>query len=714
MDNEHSPVASVRAIEAAPRLVWGARLASVAAAILLALTIPVIYLFVDLLVWRGFVPSYLELPDARQQAFHAIWDHRRGANEDVTNILARVRPPDLEAKVDEAHHWEWRWQAVNYQLLLDHIGPEAANSYLTISENGGVAVPTGQRLGILSLIIRERSPWLSAPLIMLARAADWTWKPDAAGNNSPYLTGLFVILFLMTATQLALLFAAAHMAAQAGLAAAIRLRRSIYSHANRLNQVVVRPQTAQEVAELFTTKLETLADGLRVKLLYGWRLPVLVSLVLVILISVNPGLALCFLFVAALVWFAIGQLAAHFRDDGRRAERRAEARLSQMRESVSILQLVKCYLMDRFNQTRVERQLTDYSRAEWRRLRGESLSRPALEAAAILAGVGILYLSGLSVLYGIMSLAGLCAKLFAIGVLVWALGAWLNARVRIRNGLKAELAVSEFLNRRADTGQTIDAEFLQPMERRLELVEVSMRESGGGRMLLENVSLVVPAGARVVIVSSDPEEGRALAFLLSRFLDPTGGEIRIDGKNIRWVTHESLRTQVAMVLQQNLIFSDTVANNIGCGDLGYTLPQIIEAAKVAHAHQFVQRLPHGYETTIGDGGHSLRPGEKLRIALARALLRDPSVVVIEEPELPMDEDSRALLDDAYERVAGNRTLNRTLIFFSRRQSVLRRADKIAVLHRGHLVAVGQHEELLKSNELYRHLLFKEITIPSAA
>lgn len=710
MDNELPPAASARALSAAPGLVWGARIASVAAALLLALTIPFVYLFVDLLVWRGVVPAYADLPTAKQQAFRTVWEHHRGANDAVVGTLARIRPAEQDARVDESQRWEWRWQAVNHQMLADRIGPEAADAYLAMPENGGTATPTGQRLGILSMMIRERSRWLAGPMATFARAAGWTWKPDASGTNAPYLAGLFAILFLMTAAQLALLFAAAHWAASAGLAAAIRLRRSIYGHAIRLNQVVVRRQTMVEVADLFTSKLETVADGLRASLLQGWRLPVLIALVLLILVSVNVGVALCFLFVAAVVWFAIGQFAAHFSRDGRLAGRRAEARLSQMRESVSILQLVKCYLMDRFNQTRVERLLTDYSRAEWRRLRGESLSRPALTAAGILAGVGVLYLAGLSVLYGTMSVAGLAAKLFAVGVLVWAVGAWLNAQIRIRRGKDAEAEVAEFLNRRADTGQTIDAEFLQPMERKLELVEVSMRESGGGRMLLENVSLVVPAGSRVAVVSSDPEEGHTLAFLLARFLDPTGGEIRIDGKNIRWVTHESLRTQVAMVIQQNLIFGDTVANNIGCGDAGYTLPQIIEAAKLAHAHQFVQRLPYGYESPIGDGGHSLRPGETLRIALARAVLRDPSVIVVEEPELPMDGDSRDLLDDAYERIAGSRTL----VFFSRRQSVLRRADKVAVIHGGHLVAAGSHDELLKSNDLYRHLLFKEITVPNAA
>ena len=114
------------------------------------------------------------------------------------------------------------------------------------------------------------------------------------------------------------------------------------------------------------------------------------------------------------------------------------------------------------------------------------------------------------------------------------------------------------------------------------------------------------------------------------------------------MTLDSLRAQIGLVLQNNLVFNDTVANNIGCGDPSYTLPQIIEAAKLAHAHQFIQRLPHGYETPIGELGHSLRPGEQFRIALARAILRDPALFIIEEPSEQLDEDTKDLLDDTLE------------------------------------------------------------------
>ena len=113
------------------------------------------------------------------------------------------------------------------------------------------------------------------------------------------------------------------------------------------------------------------------------------------------------------------------------------------------------------------------------------------------------------------------------------------------------------------------------------------------------MTFAVPAESRVAVVGPDPAEKRALVYLIPRFLDPNSGEVRIEDKNIRWVTHESLRAQVALVMQDDLTFTDTVANNIGCGDPQYNLPQIIEAAKLAHAHQFIEKLPYGYETLIG-------------------------------------------------------------------------------------------------------------------
>jgi ABC-type multidrug transport system fused ATPase/permease subunit len=280
---------------------------------------------------------------------------------------------------------------------------------------------------------------------------------------------------------------------------------------------------------------------------------------------------------------------------------------------------------------------------------------------------------------------------------------WLEARRIIRRGRESAVHVFKFLERRGEVGQVVGAEFLPPLARQIEFDNVSLREPGSGRMLLEDVSLTIPAGKRIGLIGADDLEKHALVYLIPRLLDPTTGEIRIDQHNLRWVTLDSLRAQTGTVLMHNLVFHDTVANNIGCGDNAYTLGQIIEAAKVAHAHHFIQKLPQGYETPIGELGHSLSTSEQFRIALARAILRDPALLVIEEPEDALDEDTKALLDDTWSRVLPGRTV----IFLPHRISTIRSCDVLFLMHKGRVVASGVHKELLAQNPLYRHLHYLE-------
>ena len=232
---------------------------------------------------------------------------------------------------------------------------------------------------------------------------------------------------------------------------------------------------------------------------------------------------------------------------------------------------------------------------------------------------------------GSLAVSSAIVLVTALVSLYWPLETWLEHLRIMRRGRESAVTLFQFLDRPGDVGQVVDAEFLPPLAKLLEFDNVSLREPGTGRMLLRGVTLTIQAGQRVALVGPDEMEKHALVYLIPRFLDPTSGEIRIDEHNLRWVTLDSLRSQIAMVLQHNLVFNDTVANNIGCGDSAYAMPQIIEAAKVAHAHHFIQKLPQGYETPIGEMGHALNVGEQFRIALARAILRDPALLIIEEP-----------------------------------------------------------------------------------
>jgi ABC-type multidrug transport system fused ATPase/permease subunit len=186
-------------------------------------------------------------------------------------------------------------------------------------------------------------------------------------------------------------------------------------------------------------------------------------------------------------------------------------------------------------------------------------------------------------------------------------------------------------------------------------------------------------------------------------IDPKRGHLRIDGIDIRDVTLESLRAQVSMLLQADYVFSDSIRNNIGLGDASYTLPRITEAAKVAHAHHFIQALPDGYDTVIGALGHPLRLDEQYRIALARAYLHDPSIVIIEEPNTVFDDDTRHLFDDTIDRLAKGRTV----IFLPHRLSTIRKCDQVVVVHGGRVEAAGPPSEVHARSTLYRHIQYVE-------
>jgi len=176
------------------------------------------------------------------------------------------------------------------------------------------------------------------------------------------------------------------------------------------------------------------------------------------------------------------------------------------------------------------------------------------------------------------------------------------------------------------------------------------------------------------------------------------GQVLIDGRDIRQATLESLRAEAIFVGGQDPVFNATVVENITCGQTDITRQQAVDAAKLVHADQFLRTLPKGYDTVLGEHGASLDPGQMFRLNLARAIVRQPALLVIEEPPLPLDAETKALLDDAYQRISGSRTL----IFLPHRLSTVKRCSRVVLIHDGHVVADGTHDVLVKASDLYRH------------
>jgi ATP-binding cassette, subfamily B, bacterial len=765
---DHSSFSRVRSLLRYARPAqWTAILFGVATAFLYAVMILLLALFTDLLVNRGRIPNYAQLSVGEQETVLKDWSGL--AAEERARALQHVGFKDFEtapekldelspdnqvrwrlyqnlkggegieyppvpgtATAEQLRNWatnrhytgdpyvlaavehEWRWRAFVWHYLDRRVSAEAADRWQPELGPTAFFVPPGlgegnrRPYGILGLVVSQRHTAWGRPSAVLASLAGWTWRGDDPNRN--YLTGLLLISLGLAFLRGVAMVVMNDAAARAALEVVTRLRRSIYHHTARQGSMAIDVEAVGEAGGLFTRQVEHVHEALVYALTYAYRYAVFFPLMLLIALLTHFWLTIAFVMFAVVVWSLAGQMISSTRRHSRVATRVATNRLELLLESLRHMRLVKSYLMELFNQSRVERQLADYAKAHLRRSRGDAFLKPLLTAFAVMAGLTLLFLSGCVVLNDGLSVAGLVVLSVAFLSLYYPVRARLVGRRVVRHGREAAAAIFEFLDRRGDIATYPDAEFLPGVSKGLEFSEVTLREPGSGRLLLNKVNLKVRAGLRVGIVGSDSEEQLALLSLIPRFLDPTEGEIKIDGRNLKWVTQDSLRAQIGIVLQSSLVFNDTVANNIGCGDPSFTLPQIIEAAKLAHAHQFIQRLPYGYETPIGELGHSLSHGEQFRIALARAVLRDPSMYIIEEPGDHLDEDTKDLVDDTLARVLPGKTV----VYLPHRMSTLRECDKIYLLHQGRVIAAGDHRELVTENELYRHLYYLEFNPYSEA
>jgi ATP-binding cassette subfamily B protein len=257
--------------------------------------------------------------------------------------------------------------------------------------------------------------------------------------------------------------------------------------------------------------------------------------------------------------------------------------------------------------------------------------------------------------------------------------------------------VSAFINRIPLVSQAPGAGFLEPMSRSLVFDQVVFSPiSAPG--LIRGLDLRLGFGETLALLSLQREAAFALASMIPRFVDPDQGQILIDGRDIRVATLESLRAEAIMVGGNDPVFNATVLDNITCGQKDITRQQALDAAKLVHADNFVRTLTKGYETVLGEHGVALDRGQIFRLSLARAIVRQPALLVIEEPNTALDAATKAMLDDAYQRISGNRTV----IFLPTRLSTVKKCSRIVLIHEGRVAVDGVHEQLVRNSDLYRH------------
>jgi ABC-type multidrug transport system fused ATPase/permease subunit len=491
--------------------------------------------------------------------------------------------------------------------------------------------------------------------------------------------------------------------AEASCTAASQLRRLIHRQMYRLGLSSLPSEGTGPVAGLFTRETNDVRDGLMTRLDVGSRMPTL-AVGLAFLILIVSWRSTVFLAAVGVLTWMVGTYLR--RSSGMLttvAVRDAALALSALQEDLALLRIVRVHGMEEVDRARFDEHLQRYTEADKRRIVTEGQGRSILfllyGAAAVLA---IFIPSYLVVVRFTHTPASAVFVIAALASLVVPIREWNRMDRATRQASRSADAIYTYLDRMPEVTQAGGALFLAPLKDRITFENVGL-DSPNGKRLLDGLSAEIKAGTRVAIMGPDEDSKYALACLIPRLIDPTVGRVRIDGTDLRDVTLESIRAQVATVLQADLIFSDTVFANIALGDSSYDLPRVIEAAKLAHAHSFIQDMPDGYETAIGPLGEYLTPDQQYRIGLARAALHDPSIVIVEEPHTPLDDEIKPLLDDTLTRLAAGRTV----IILPHRLSTIRSCDQVLVLQNGRVEASGPPREVHGSSKLYRHLQYLE-------
>lgn len=333
----------------------------------------------------------------------------------------------------------------------------------------------------------------------------------------------------------------------------------------------------------------------------------------------------------------------------------------------------------------------------------------ALGATGFLTSVGpilVLWFGATEVWAGRLSVGTLIAFYAYLGMLYQPVQRLTELNLILTNSLAAMDRIFEVFDTYPEVQERAGAQTLGPVRGDVALENVSFRYDGG-TPVLEQFSLTIPAGQTVALVGPSGAGKSTLVKLLARFYDVTTGRLTIDGVDVRDVTLKSLRQNIAIVAQEPILLSGTLAENLRYGRPGATLAELERAAQLAFAHEFIDRLPDGYDTEIGERGLRLSGGQRQRLAIARAFLRDAPIVMLDEPTSALDPESEALIKEALDKLLRDRTA----VIIAHRLSTVEHADRVLVIDHGRIIEQGRHEELLQRPDgLYRRYAARQLAL----
>jgi subfamily B ATP-binding cassette protein MsbA len=380
--------------------------------------------------------------------------------------------------------------------------------------------------------------------------------------------------------------------------------------------------------------------------------------------------------------------------------------LSVLQEAITGLRVVRAFSMEQRETEEFDKIGRRVFRQRMRIVRGRAISTPLIELVAGLGGT-MVFLYAYTV-----GMEGSKLVAFAIGLFMLYAPVKKLSRVhlQIQETLAAADRIFQLLDEKPSVVESPSPRQLPRLQRAIQFDHVSFHYGQDGPVL-DDVELQIAAGSLVAIVGASGAGKTTLFNLVPRFYDPTAGAVRIDGVDIRQVSFKSLRDQIGLVAQENFLFNDTVANNIAYGKPGAPREQIIEAARLAHAHDFISQMPQQYDTMTGDLGVKLSGGQRQRLAIARAILKNPPILLLDEATSALDTESeravQAALDDL---MWGTGKHGMTMLVIAHRLSTVQHADRIVVLDKGRVTEQGTHDQLLVKAGVYKRLYDLQFTV----
>jgi len=503
----------------------------------------------------------------------------------------------------------------------------------------------------------------------------------------------------MTILKGILRFANVNIVGTTAIAAARDLTNELFAHLIRQPVLFVESEGVGTVASRFTADADEVVRGLKTFTGTVFREPIQFLFLLALALAISPLLTLAAFVIFPLIAILIRQASRVAKRNAKRVLAHRSTLLSILQEAFFGIRVVQTYSAEERTNARFNEENEHLYDRNRRLVRVEAATSPAMEVLAVLGISGAVLLGGMMVIRKDLDVGQFLTFYVAIGTLYEPIRKIGSAVPRLQGGFAGAARMFAYLDREAEIRDAPDARELPTLNREIRFEDVSVTYAGRSEALT-GVSLSIRAGEQVALIGTSGAGKSTLAGLLPRLYDPEAGAILFDGTDIRTVTLDSLRSQIALVPQETVLMNDTVRANIAFARPDATEEQILSAAKAARVTEFADRLELGFDTVIGERGASISGGQRQRIAIARALLTEPGVLILDEAVSNVDTESARLIREALAETRAGRTT----IVITHRLETIGQSDRIVVLDRGRLRAVGTWDELTAESPEFRDLV----------